>query len=174
MSQKLHHKLKKVIHPNRYFIWALFLLLISAVSLASYIMVTAYSFDRSFVFADIATRKVFTDHQAAYSVRYPNNWVLERGTGGNMTFENPENSKESITISPGALDIEPIIKNSLHIQVERNIARDNLKIDFIQSGDSKQGDEVFNVAIIKTPQKLFYVSGYSPVFEQFVNNFRAE
>ena len=168
---RLSGHLKKTVHPNRYFIWALFLILIAGSALAGYIIISSYSFDRNFIFSDITSRKVFTDLQKGYSARYPGNWVLERDQNGNMVFDNPRNIAESITVYSGEQGSAAALRKSLKITAERNIARDNLKIDLISA---LSGKNQLNVALISSNTKFFYLEGYSPTFEEFVNNFRVE
>lgn len=170
----MHHKLKKVIHPNRYFIWALFLILISGSALTAYIIWSSYGFDREFVFNDITARRVFTDRQLGYSARYPGNWVLERDHSGNMIFEDPNNAAESITVYPGDAGLESAIRKTLNIKSERDVAKGNMLIDTIQAAGPKGSGQIFNVAFITSGSKFFYISGYSSLFDQFINNFKVQ
>ncbi len=168
----LHHKLKKVIHPNRYFIWALAAIVIVALALLAYILRSSISFDQSFVFSEIYSKRVYTDAKNNFSLRYPGSWQLERDSSGNVIFENPGNLRENVTVSAISADNEKLVRSAFKIISERHIARANLKIDLIIAKILKDGAGQTNLAFIRGPDREFYLFGDSPLFESFVNNFR--
>ncbi len=171
MKIKKHH-FKKVIHPNRWFIWAVVLILISGFSLLAFIKWSSLHIDSDSAFAELRPKKIYTD-ASGYTVRYPNSWIIEKDSSGNTVFENPDNNSESLTITVTTLGTESIIRHSLAITYEKDIAKDNLQIALIKAKDSNDGSSI-DAAIITSEKKLYYISGHSSMLESFARNFKAE
>ncbi|MDB4940001.1 MAG: hypothetical protein JWO40_426 [Candidatus Doudnabacteria bacterium] len=169
----MHKNLKKIVHPNRYFIWTIFLISIVAAGLISFIIISGINLDNQNVFSELKTKKIYIDNQAGYSVRYPNNWQIERDQNGNTVFENPQSTQENLTVTSAGLDLENVIRHSIKITTEKDIAKDNLKIAIIKAASAKDGSDL-DIAIIKNQDKLFYISGYSPTIEVFARNFKVQ
>jgi hypothetical protein len=170
---KMHKKLKKVIHPNRYFIWTLVLVVLIGASLIAFINWSVINMENQSFFSDLKTKKVYTSKLGSYSVKYPAGWQIELDQSGNTIFENPSDPAESLTVTTAALSMEGVIRHSIDIKSERNIAKDNMKIAIIKAGSAKDGSDL-DVAIIKTATKLYYISGHSARLENFARNFKAQ
>ena len=164
----MHQNFKKILHPNRYFIWALFALVFSGVALLAYISISGYYFDRDFVFAELKTNKLFLDQQFDYSARYPHSWQLERDEVGNIIFENPANLSESLVVVPLNLKDETAVRKALKIIKENNIARADIQIAIIKANIDS---EPYDVALIKDSSHFFYIYGHSAYLERFAKNF---
>ncbi|MHB8871779.1 MAG: hypothetical protein ACYC5G_04965 [Candidatus Doudnabacteria bacterium] len=169
----MHHQLKKVLHPNRYFIWAIFALVFSGAALLSYIYISGYYFDRDFVFAELKTNKLFLDNQFNYSARYPHNWQLERDEVGNIVFENPDNLSESLVVVPLKAKDETAVRKALRIVKENNTARGDIKIAIIK-GSIDKDPEIYDIALITDGKGLFYIYGHSSWISRFVRNFNIQ
>jgi hypothetical protein len=170
---KIHKKLKKVIHPNRYFIWTLVLVVLIGVSLVAFINWSSLNIQNESFFSELQTKKIYTNNKEGYVVRYPAGWQIELDQSGNTIFENPNDPKESLTVTTAALSMEGVIRHSINIKSERNIAKDNMKIALIKAGSEKDNSDL-DVAIIKTSSKLYYISGHSSWLESFARNFKAK
>lgn len=166
----MHQKLKEILHPNRYFIWAIFALLFSGAALLAYISISGYYFDRDFVFAELKTNKLFLDQQFNYSARYPYDWQLERDGLGNIIFENPADLSESLVVVPLKLKDETAVRKALKISKENNIARGDIQIAIIKARIDTDPD-LYDVALIKDSARLFYIYGHSARLERFAKNF---
>ncbi len=164
----MHQNFKKILHPNRYFIWALFALVFSGAALLAYISISGYYFDRDFVFAELKTNKLFLDQQFDYSARYPHSWQLERDEVGNIIFENPANLSESLVVVPLNLKDETAVRKALKIIKENNIARADIQIAIIKANIDS---EPYDVALIKDSSHFFYIHGHSAYLERFAKNF---
>ncbi len=168
----MHKRLKKVIHPNRYFIWAVVLIILAGSALAAYIYISNYSFDREFIFNQTIVKRTYSDAANGFLFRYPAAWVLERDNSGDMVFENPENSAESITLAVRTISEEQQIRSTFRVISEEDSARPDGSRFAIISARPLSGGAVFKVAIIKVNGKLFYFYGQSAQFEQIINSFQ--
>src|SRR5579864_8082624 len=113
-------KFKKVIHPNRHFIWAISVLVISGLALSAFIYITSSQEDFSSVFPFLLQRKTFISASQHYAVSYPKNWQLEKDQSGNVIFENPDNANESISVALTSPDMEGVIRSAIQVQSERD------------------------------------------------------
>lgn len=172
-KNKKTSRYKRVLHPNRYFIYAIVLLLVSTGLLLSFIYISTLRFNTDSEFSSLKTKKIYTDKQSGYTVRYPNSWQIERDQSGNVVFENPDNEQESLTVTPASLEMEGVIRHSINIRSEKDLAKDDTKIALIKAGTANN-DQDLDVAIIKNDQKLFYVSGHSSALEIFARNFKIQ
>ncbi len=136
----------------------------------AYISISGYYFDRSFVFAELKTNKLFLDKQFNYSARYPHGWQLERDEAGNIVFENPDNLAENLVVVPMRLKDETAVRKSLKISKENNIARGDIQIAVIKARINTDPD-LYDVALIKNNSQLFYIYGHSSYLERFTKNF---
>ncbi len=169
----MHKKLKRVLHPNRYFIWTLIIALTGGILLTAFIYLNILDIADQSIFSELKTRKVYIDKKDGYSLRYPNNWQIDRDQAGNVIFENPEKLEESLSVTAAELSMESIIRKSLNIRSQKDFAKNDLKISLIKAGN-EQDQESLDVAIIKNETKLFYISGHSPFIESFVRNFKIQ
>lgn len=168
----MHKLLKKIIHPNRYLIWAVAAVVISGAALASYIYISSYSFERQFVFEQATAKRTYSDRADGFLFRYPAAWVLEKDNSGNIIFENPSDSSESITLAVRAISDEQQIRSSFKVISEEDSARPNGVRMAMISARPNAGGAVFKVALVKVNGKLFYFYGQSSLFEQIINTFQ--
>ncbi len=169
----MHKKLLKVLHPNRYFIWALAYLIIFVFALLAYIYISAIDQDNQSVFSELKSRRVYTDSQLGFSVKYPSSWNLERDQRANIAFENSDNKQESITVTATTLEMASVIRSAVNIRQETDYQRSGYTVAIIKAGNAK-GQDLLDLALISTAKKLFYISGHSSQFTQFVNNFKPQ
>lgn len=167
----MKQKLTQILHPNRYFIWTIIFLVVFGPALIAYIHITTIELSNQSVFSDHNSKRTYTDRQMGFTVKYPGNWILERDSGGNVIFENPENTEEAIIVASASLDMEGIIRHSIEVEQETDVEHDGYEVSIIKATSIKDGTNL-DVALVKTSKKLFYISGHSPSFVSFVNNFK--
>ncbi len=164
-----HKRWSRVLHPNRYFIWAIAYIVVSFLALLSYIYVSSINLDNQSVFSQ-QTRKTYTNSKQGFTVKYPMTWELDNDPSGNIVFQNPNNIQESITVTEANLNMETIIRHSMTIVQETSYDKPGYSVSTIKAERAKDGSH-FDVAIVKTSKHLFYISGISDSFQAFVNNF---
>lgn len=169
--RKQKRKFNRMLHPNRHFIWALVLLVLSGAVLAAYIYIAAVQTDSEAIFPNLVSRKVFIDNAAKYAVKYPASWQLEKDQQGNIVFEDPALATENITIAQADPKFEKIIRASLRIRNEYDYAAKGYDYNVITAVNNNQGLDI-NVALVKGAGKMYYISGHSRNFMIFVRNFR--
>ena len=170
-KHKVNHHLKRVIHPNRYFIWALNLIIFGGIFLTLHIMTETYATESESAFPELQTKKTYRNERENYTVRYPKGWYIETD-GNSVIFSDASDSSESITVEATTLGSENIIRRSLRITEEvPAYTRDGMTISLI-SGTTGQNEET-QAAIIKTSKRLYYLYGNSDAFDSFVGNFKA-
>jgi len=170
--QKKQKKFNRVLHPNRHFVWAIVLLVLSAAALTAYLYIAGLSEDAGAVYPSMISRKLYVDHSQGYLAYYPQAWVLEKEASGDIIFENPSDSTESITVSLADLKFEKVIRASVDSKSEFDYQRQDYQVSIITPADSKDNGSELDVALVKTPTKLFYISGHSQHFTSFVHNFK--
>ena len=171
---KIHKHLKKILHPNRWFIWAIVIAVIASAALFFYIVISGLNDQASQQFSNLTPRMVFSDQALGFSVLYPRGWVLERDTDNHksVVFENLGGIPESITVSKISAADAIKIKTSLKpmgISAEDNYSQNNIIIDYFHVGTNSKNS--FDAAIIKTLNNYYYVNGSSLYFQKFLNNF---
>lgn len=139
----------------------------------AFINLSSLRLNNESVFAELKSKKIYTDAKEGYTVRYPHSWQIERDSRGDVIFENPDDMQESLTVAAASLDTEGIIRHSISIKSEKDIAKDNLQIALIKAGSAKDGPDL-DVALIKTDKKFFYISGHSKIIETFARNFKVQ
>jgi|GEM_PF-3474100 len=174
MQNKIHRKRKfnRVLHPNRHFIWAIVLIVLSGTALCAYILISSYKDDYGSVSAPLTQRHVFVDQGDGYSAFYPQDWQLEKDRAGSIIFENPSDPGENITVAVTFLKYEKVIRNSLNILNESDFSRGNTQYAVITTG-TKGGVADIDVALVKTATRLYYISGHSDFFREFVGGFKS-
>lgn len=170
-SRNKSMEFNKVLHPNRYFIWAVFVILFIFAALISYIYISTLQMDNESVFSQTISRRNYTNSALGFAVKYPNSWTLENTVTGGIVFENPADIEENITVVSGSLGLETQIRKALVQRHEIDYQKPGYSVAIIKA-DSGKNSSNFDAAIIKTPRKLFYISGRSAYFQGFVNNFK--
>src|ERR1700690_4194352 len=136
---KIHKHLKKILHPNRWFIWAIVVTVIASAALFFYIVISGLNDQANQQFSNLTPRMVFSDQTFGFSVIYPRGWVLERDTDNHksVVFENLGSTPESITVSKISASDAVKIKDSLKlmgISNEDNYSKGNANIDYFHIG----------------------------------------
>ena len=122
------HPLVRVIHPNRYFIWAIVALVGSAAVLFAYIKIT----DITAVLNDQVTAvhtggKQFFDSTLGFKLMYPPDWQIEMGDNA-VTFDDPVNTNNSVTITKESLSEAAYFKKSLKAVKENDFISNGMNV----------------------------------------------
>ena len=176
-KQKISKKksaFKKVLHPNRYFIWAIVVIVLGLGSLTAYIYISGVNDSSSQMFAVLTQRNSYSNASLGFSVNYPNGWVIDAGsqTSTVVSFDNPNNPNEAISISSASLASVAQFKKTSKIESVNNFKRDSLQIAVYEIS-SPEGAKPLRVSIIQSAKKAYYISGDSASFMTFVNTFKA-
>ncbi len=171
-KKSYRHHLKRVIHPNRYFIWALVIVIFGGIFLTLHIMTQAYNIQSQSAFPELSSGKVYVNQKEGYSLKYPNGWQIDpSSSAGTTVFIDPTDVTESVTVVATDLNSESIIRRSLKITEEtKPFTKDGMTIVVMEG--TRDG-EAMEAAIIKTSRRLYYISGNADAFSTFVSSFKA-
>jgi hypothetical protein len=161
----------RVLHPNRYFIWALIIVIFGGILLTLHIVTVGYQTETEAVFPELKTRKIYSNAKEGFQLRYPQDWQIDQG-GEAITFINPDDLTESISVESYSLGSETIIRRAINIAEEtKPVVRGDMTITLLRGTTAKNTE--IEAAIIKTKTKLYYISGHADSFEGIVSSFRA-
>lgn len=167
-----HHHLKRVIHPNRYFIWALVVIIFGGLFLTMNIVLQGYQIGQEAEFSELVTGKVYVNQKEGYSLKYPKGWSIDpSSSSGTVVFVDPTDATESVTVLATDLNSENIIRKSLRITNESKPYVNNGMTVVVMQGT--RGEEEIEAAILKTSKRLYYISGNADSFGTFVTHFQA-
>src|SRR3989344_3046875 len=107
----------RVIHPNRWFIWTLILLLIANFILLFFIEKALLEFEQDALETSISYTgnwKTYRSDILGFSVTYPPSWQIEIDPleEAALMLQNPDNFGENISISVTTPDLESVIRDS--------------------------------------------------------------
>jgi hypothetical protein len=167
-----HHHLKRVIHPNRYFIWALIIVIFGGLYLTMNIVLQGYQIGSEAEFTELVSGKVYVNQKEGYSLKYPRGWSIDPSSStGTVVFIDPTDPTESVTILATDLNSESLIRRSLKItQESKAYETDGMTVVVMQA--VRDGEEI-EAAIFKTARRLYYISGNADAFSTFVTHFQA-
>ena len=172
-KKKLHHRiahhLSRRVYHDRYFAWAVAVILIAGSALIAYVMIEGANIGTDSTFSTTAPlNKSYMNTVQGYSVSYPSSWVLEPDDRSNTIFENPANSQESILVVPSSQPDEKKITSTLKSSTERDFSVNGANVRLFEVG----GTTPTEAAFVTKGTSYFYVSGYSGFFDKFVNSFK--
>jgi hypothetical protein len=160
----------KVLHPNRYFIWALVIIISGGILLTLHIITLGYQTETEAVFPELKTRKVYSNTEEGFQLRYPKDWNIDQGSEA-TTFVNPNDLTESVSVERYGLGSETIIRRSINIVEEtKPVVKGNMNITLLRGTTAKNTE--IQAAIVKTKDRLYYISGHADSFEGIVSSFR--
>jgi len=165
--------LTRVLHPNRYFIWAIVVIIIGLGGLAMYIQISSINESNNQIYATLASHQIYYNQKLGFSVDYPASWVIDSSSQNSVvTFDNPTNPNDSISVSSSTLASVAQFKKASKITSENSTMVHGLKITVYTTSSPEDAMPV-RVAVVETPKKAYYISGTSNVFDKFVNSFKA-
>jgi hypothetical protein len=174
-KQKMNKKSvwKRVLHPNRYFIWAIIVIILGLGSLIAFIEISSINDSSSQIYSDLVPHNIYNNQKLGFSVGYPNGWVIDSGSqdASVISFDNPNDPNESISISSSTLASVAKFKKSSKIDSATSSERNGMQITIYEIS-SPEGTQPLKIAVIESAKKAYYISGQSASFMRFVNSFK--
>jgi len=174
-KQKTNKKsvFKKVLHPNRYFIWAIIVIVLGLGSLIAFINISSINDSSAQLYSDLVPHNTYSNQQLGFGVSYPNGWVIDSGSQDTsvISFDNPNDPNESISISSSTLASVAKFKKSSKVDSATSSERNGMQITIYEIS-SPEGAQPLKIAVIESTQKAYYISGQSASFMNFVNSFK--
>lgn len=165
----------RVLHPNRWFFWAVALLLIAGLFLLVKIYDARLEFEEfasQFAIDSLSYWKTFRSRHLGISIQYPADWQIEIDPEtGAVSFENPKNFNENIAIYVVKPALEPAIRNTLSIAEERDIVLDGAAGKWLLSKNNYD-PATSNVILIKRGESLYYIAGNAKAFEKILGSIK--
>lgn len=165
-------KANKVVFKNRYLVWFFAVVLIAGIALVCYILISSQNMNSEYVFTNLKSEKTYVDKQSKFYQHYPSGWQLELDDNGSVTFENPIDNSESISVELASANTEATVRHSFEIFKESDFNKDGNSYSIMQAGTPKAGSDI-DMAFVKTQDnRVYYISGHSKDFNAFVLNFK--
>lgn len=166
----------RVIHKNRWFFWAIAVLLIAGLALVFAILQDGEyyeEFAREFAQYNVNNWRTWRSETLGISVQYPASWQIETDPGDPRTvyFENSKDFSENISVSVRDLGLERVIRNSLKISSEEEVVVGGIRGTWIKGRDPNDR-ATSNVILIRRGQMLYYIAGQAKAFEKIVKGIR--
>lgn len=136
------------------------------------VIVVAYALFKNQSFKDLSNRqpipqwKTYENTQMGFSMKYPQNWVLEivDHEENVVIFSDPQKASEEVTIAVTTPDMEKVIRRSVSIAKETKITIDGKVGARIASSDSRDKN-LANLILVVANGKLYYLAGSSTRFD---------
>jgi hypothetical protein len=165
-----------VIHPNRWFIWTLVLLIAASLALMWFIGQTIGELEQHT--QDLVAQvqepwRTYTSEDLQLSVKYPSAWQIEVDPLDrfSVTLENSQNFSENITISVRDLDLEPVIRQVLDIANEEEFYVDGVP-GVLLTGANERDTVTNQVVLVNHDSQLYYVAGSARFFREIVESIK--
>jgi hypothetical protein len=164
--------LLKRIHHNRWLFYAISVIVIVGGGIFSYITIANINDGADQAFLNLQPRPEYSNQSLGFGVDYPNGWVIDSSSSpDSVTFDNPSNDGESVSISTATLQAAAKLEKSPSAKVQQQYSlRGNVMI--VLTVADPEGGAPNKVGIVQTPQKVFVVSGSSNQFTTFLNDIR--
>lgn len=166
----------RVIHPNRWFFWTIAILLAIGLGLLVNVYKASEEFENqasNLAMENDKSWKRYSSAELGITLRYPHYWQIEidREAANTVSFQNPEDFDENITISAVDPKYREIIRNSLSIASESKIEIGGNIGTRIESKNPKD-TAVSTVILVEHEGKLYEIAGQAEEFERIVNSIR--
>jgi hypothetical protein len=163
--------LTKIIHPNRWFVWAIVIIVVILGGLFAYISISSLDDSASQVYAPLPQIKTLTYSNGilGFALQYPNGWVIDSSSSTSMTFDNPSDDSESITIAKTTTAAISKLEKSPNV-ISKDIYQNNgfqITVLNIKNPKSKSSIEV---GIVQSAKSVFIVTGNSKQFSAILNS----
>lgn len=166
--------LLKELHHNRWFIWAIVIIVVVMGGLAFYISIASENDSSMQAFVGLQPRPDYSNSYMGFSVNYPSSWVIDDSNQSSdiISFDNPINPSESVNITEAASSSIAKFKKSSIIKSQSTSERNGMEIT-VYTISTPEENQLSTVAVIQYANKAFYITGNSSSFNYFLNNFRA-
>jgi len=160
----------RVIHPNRWFIWTLILLLIANFILLFFIEKALLEFERDALQSAISYTRAWKTYRSdilGFSVTYPQTWQIEIDPleENTLTLQNPENFGENISISVTTPELESVIRDSFGFDQEQKVTIGGYEGALLHNSDENDS-ATRNIVLVEVEGQLFYIAGTAQVFDR--------
>ena len=158
--------LMTVLHPNRYFIYAIIFSFVAGGMLLAYINLSNINEQNQSAFVPLTPQtKKYINSDIGFELEYPLMWQIELGTGPqSIVFENPQNLSQAVTVTKFPIQAQTMLVKSLHSTSEADTTIDGNTIQEF-TGNSTI------TAIVTNGSNLFYFDGLTPSTMSFLNSF---
>ena len=160
------HVLMTVLHPNRYFIYAIIFAFVAGGMLLAYINLSNINEQNQSAFVPITPQtKSYVNSDIGFELQYPVTWQIELGTGPqSIVFENPQNLSEAVTVTKFPIQAQTMLVKSLHADTEADATiNGNTIMEFTGT--------TTNTAIVTSGSNLFYFDGLTQSTMSLLNSF---
>ena len=163
----------RIIHPNRWFFWAIAVSLGTGLFLIWNIQESNNEFYAQTSVLETNVWRTWRSEILGISVRYPAGWQvdIDREDTHNVYLENSQNFHENISIAIRAQSLEATIRQSLGSSSETGIVIDGEPGRWLK-GDDKGDQATSNVILVRHNSQLYYIAGSARVFNKIVKSMK--
>lgn len=166
----------RVIHPNRWFIWALVFLLIASFALMFVIKSYLLELEQEVIeqqTLSLPISKTYSSPALGISVRYPFSWQIEVDPleARVFTLQNPNDFGENITFAVTDPKYESLIRSNLKIAKEEKIMIADVSGTWLEGADINDS-ATSDVVLFEHSGSLYYIGGQAKNFEGIVKSIR--
>jgi len=164
--------LTKTLHPNRWFIWAIAVMVIVLGSLFAYITISSLndSSEQSSGLLQSRQMPVYTSVTLGVSMQYPTGWVIDNSSSTAITFDNPQNNSESITVSKSTAASIAKLEKSSNVISKSNYINNGLQLTVLTIKAVGHNSSPIKVGIVQSAKSAFVVTGGSDQFTAILNS----
>lgn len=163
--------LLKRIHSNRWLIWAISIAVIVAGSLVAYISISNINDSAQQAFLNLQPRPNYSNQQLGFVVDYPKGWLIDSSSDQSVTFDNPKNDGESISITEAPIASVAKVEKTANAKIQTQyVLRGNQMV--IMTVPDPEGGTPNQIGIVQTPSKAYFVTGNSSQLATFLNDIR--
>ena len=114
----------------------------------------------------------YINNEFGYRLSYPDFWILEANTSSqdSITFFDPQNFGEDLTVAIADPEVVEIIKDSIEIIEETQIeiaGRPATRLVSLTSESSRKN----NIVVVEFDERLYYIAGTTSLFDQILATF---
>ncbi|MBI2607765.1 MAG: hypothetical protein HYW51_02985 [Candidatus Doudnabacteria bacterium] len=155
--------------PHRWLIWTLSIAVFIAIGLVGYIVVTNENFDREVVgnLNEVNAWRTYQSKNLGFSLRYPNDWVLESPADNIILFESDSIANEQVSVSVQRASDETAIRAALDNVSEVRVPIGGIDGPRIVNQLSTGQEEI--VVLVRPDSRLFVIRGTSSIIDDIIS-----
>ena len=166
------------VNKNRWFFWAIAILMVSGLALILVIQNSIQEFEKQAIeltSVTVHTWKTFHSKSLEISVQYPYAWQIEIDPSypNTISFENPKNFNENVSISLIEPEFEKVIRNSL---VDKNLVENDVVVNGLKgkwlANDATNDKATQNVIFVHSAGKEYYIAGSAKQFGRIIKSIK--
>jgi hypothetical protein len=169
--KKVRKKIKSW-EKHRNITWTVAIAFFVTFAILGYINVTNENFDREVVGSnsEFGAWKNYTNKTFGFSLRYPNDWVLESPASNIIIFESSDSTFEQVTVSVLGAGDEEAIREALNIVSEDRVPIHEIDgpriVNLLSNGNLE------TVVLARPDFRLFVIRGTSRVIDDIVSTLK--